>query len=201
MGSDIAAAQGNSGLVHRENGYDGHRIGGRILRIHLSGAAVGCQRRVTVPGWIDPTAASPAPVGLTISVPVKIPVDKGISPTITKKIDVVVGFDAHTAIVSVPRGDGEWTLSVTARVAESSAIPTALATVTADTVLKTFSLTLPKEAVEAQGACLARIADEVRQLPPDEIVIVNTEVHPRVRQRPPIHRIGAGVQVAGSNCR
>lgn len=158
-------------LVHRENGYD------VTATAEYSGFASAVVQwavnGVTVPGWIDPTTPSPAPVGLTITVPVKVPVSKGTPATITKQIDVVVGFDKHKAIVSVPRGDGEWTLSVTARVAEGAHIPQALATVTADAVLTTFSLRLPKEAIEAQGACLARIADEARQLPPDELTIVN----------------------------
>ncbi len=127
----------------------------------------------TIPFWLDPTATAPAEFQLTIAVPVKVPVSYNVSQTITKPIDLVVRVDGYQAIITAPRGDGTWNMSVSVEVAEAAQHPVALATATADETLTTFALTLPIAVVAAQGACLATIADEIRQLPPDKLDIVN----------------------------
>lgn len=129
---------------------------------------------ITIPNWVDPSDPNTsAAVPLTIDVPVQVPVSRGVTQTVTKSIDIVAHFNRHEASFTIPKGDGVWNLAVTVNVAESSSKPVIRSTATADVELTTLSYSLPVAAVEAQGACLRTIADEVRQLPPEKIDIVN----------------------------
>ncbi|HYE27308.1 MAG TPA: hypothetical protein VEA61_03615 [Allosphingosinicella sp.] len=126
------------------------------FRYELNGVALGL--------WTDPT--NPQSGSVIITVPVKVPTAIGQHVEQKKWVAVSFNYVGHKLWLHLPGGDGAYDVVLTAFVADDPAIGmVGLGSAPVTIPVNTATIGLPAEAMADQLKCIARIADEMRQLP------------------------------------
>jgi len=141
---DIAAEAVSSGFANPR------------FRYELNGVALNA--------WTGP--ATPSAGSANITAAVRVPTSLAGAATASRTINVTWKASANKIAITVPPGDGSFELSLVGFAADNP-VPAVVGTASAPVLISvvTASIQLPPEAIADQGLCIARIADEMRQVP------------------------------------